>query len=60
MNPLSAWTFYGRHKRRAGLLLSLIVLLYVLLMPSVVLAVTAGTTAWTLDRLDPVVMIERR
>ena len=24
MNPLSAWTFYRRHKRRAALLLSLI------------------------------------
>jgi hypothetical protein len=26
MNPLSAWTFYRRHKRRAALLLSLIIL----------------------------------
>ena len=26
MNPLSAWTFYHRHKRRAALLLSLIIL----------------------------------
>jgi len=34
--------------------------LYTLPIPLAVLAVTAGTTAWTLSKLDPVSIIERR
>jgi len=34
--------------------------LYTLPIPAAVLAVTAGTTAWTLSRLDPMSIIERR
>ena len=34
--------------------------LYTLPIPVVVLAVTSGTTAWTLSKLDPVSIIERR
>ena len=41
-------------------LLNLTPWLYTLPMPVVVLAVTTGTTAWTLSTLDPVSIIERR
>ena len=34
--------------------------LYTLPIPIAVLAVTSGTTAWTLSRLDPMSIIERR
>jgi hypothetical protein len=34
--------------------------LYTLPIPVLVLAVTAGTAAWTLSKLDPVSIIERR